>query len=228
MQAKIHSLKVPIRKDSSWIFRIMRECFQTAYDQCALQELIDQLQLDAFMKQNPLEEIDNLEKLVTEVNSPLAFSHIDFNRTNVLVVNGGERVVTVDMEHCAYAPRAYDLATFLSEWDRELFAFHTVGLPTDAVLQQYVQLYISAADQLQPGFASKAENSVEKIVKEVKVFILVKILFIIGVSVQMREAVIEAIPFNEELKMESCNNFFRIYLQVKEQLIEQGVIQQKC
>jgi len=200
LQARIHHLKVPIRQDDGWLLRIIREWIEFAYEKLHVRELVQQFDLDAFKCRDLLEELTDFEQIIGTANSPWAFSHIDFGGSNILVLDG-QKLMTVDLEHCSYAPRAYDMATFLTEWDKELFDFENIGMPDDRVIENYVRLYVGACEQLVPGYVDQPENRVSSIVREVKLFILVNFMFFISLSIKQEESIIEAVPFNPLIKM---------------------------
>ena len=199
--AKIHHLNVPICKDGTWLLRVMREWIEYAYDKCHVRQLVEQFDLDAFKRRDLLEEFTDFEELIRGANSPLVFSHVDFRGSNILVTEPDQKLIAIDMEQCAYAPRAFDIATFLTEWGKELFDFENIGMPDENVIEHYVGLYIEACDQLVPGYAGRKENALEVIVREVKLYILANILFFVSTSIRQEEAIIEALPFNPFIKM---------------------------
>lgn len=198
---------MPIRKDSTWLLRIIREWIEFAYEKLQVRHFVEQFDLDAFKCRDLLEELVDFERYYGEANSPPAFSHIDFRGSNILVEDSSlesqVKLSVVDMEHCAFAPRAFDMATFLTEWGKELFDFENLGMPEDAVIEHYVNLYVEACTQLVPGYADKPENRPELIFREVKFFILVNIMFFIALSIKQEESVIIAVPFNPLIKMVS-------------------------
>ena len=166
-------------------------------------ELAQQYDLDALKARDLLQEYGEFEKLIGTANSPLVFSHIDFRGSNIMVTEPEQKLLTIDMEYCAFAPRAFDMATFLSEWGKELFDYENLAMPEDEVIGQFVALYLEGCDLFVPGYSSKPENGRSVIVREVKLFILANIMFITAMSAKQEEAIIEAVPFNPLMKMVS-------------------------
>ena len=186
---------------------MIREWIEYAYEHCQVQTLVKQLNLEALKRKDLLEELNELEQLILEANCPVVFSHNDFRGSNILIPESPQssQLITVDMEHCAYAPRAFDIATILSEWGKEQFAFDNQQMPPDEVIENFVALYIEGCKKLDPKYSTRPQNNFKTILRETKLFLLLNVMFFIAMSIKQEEVIIKAIPFNPLIKMVSLN-----------------------
>ncbi|KAI9919157.1 hypothetical protein PsorP6_011290 [Peronosclerospora sorghi] len=61
------------------------------------------------------EDIDELEKLLDDVPSPIVLSHNDLQYGNIMKNEAGD-VVLIDFEYTSYNPRGYDVGNHFCEW----------------------------------------------------------------------------------------------------------------
>lgn len=222
--AKIHHLNVPINKKSNLLFDEMRNMIHFAYKECQVEELVNELNLETFKSHDLREEFDYLITLIDSLKSPVVFCHNDFRGSNILVVEPEDKVLTCDLEYCGYGSRAYDLATFLTEWNKtEMFQISS-EIPTDDELTVFLKLYIEQCDILIPGYSSDNNNSLKVHIKETKIMILANFMFFLAVMVKTTESIIPAIKFDAKKKMVSVENMFKMYMAVKQQFIKDGTI----
>src|SRR5699024_5314164 len=135
-------------------------------------------------------------KIVDSHAGPVVFSHSDFRSSNILVSKSGD-IKLVDLEYCYYGYRSTDMCTLLMEWDKENgLDFTDVKLPKDEAIETFVRYYLEECDRIQPGYSVKPENSVARMVKEIKFYFLMHMMLFIGFFLKQKESFVDAIPFD--------------------------------
>ncbi|OTF72615.1 Choline/ethanolamine kinase-like protein, partial [Euroglyphus maynei] len=118
---------------------------------------------------------------------PMVFNHNDFRSTNIMVLKDSEEILFCDFEYCSYGFRGYDFVTFLMEWDKDIFQLDDINLPSDDVIEKFIQLYIEGCDQIDPGYSARAENSCQKIMNDVKIQWLYFLFAFMAISLHQNE-----------------------------------------
>src|SRR5699024_9599873 len=121
-----------------------------------------------------------VKQCLEAVQSPIVFSHNDYIGTNVLVTKPSQKLVLIDFEYSGYFARAYDVAIFYAQWGIEPFDYDNLSLPEDEVLNQFLEHYIKAANRYEPGYSENPENSQKKLLREVKVYMLAYLFYIMA------------------------------------------------
>src|SRR5699024_7602812 len=83
----------------------------------------------------------------------------------------------VDFEHGTYGCRGYDIGVFHLQWGVEPQDYDRFSMPDDSVMINFIRLYIEGCDHICPGYSCKAENSVEAILREAKLYMIVYFFF---------------------------------------------------
>ncbi len=208
--AAFHHLDVPIRKDGlkSWLSQ-NETCLEIAYRDMNAQSLIEELQLPLLMKHDPREEFKKLKTLIKSLNSPTVFCHNDFRGCNFLVNKADQNIVLIDAEYSAYGLRGHDIGGYIVEWGCEPFEIEKHDLPSDDVLNYFVQLYIDSCEKQNPGYAAKPEISLAVIVKEVKVMSLGKYMFFLGIFLKSTKSFVSTVEFDKIENMVSVIGLFK-------------------
>lgn len=201
--ARVHHLKVPIRKTNNWLLDETIKGFNEAYSECDAQTLIDQVGAENLQKFDPRVEYVKMVKYVEDLKSPIVYLHNDFRGSNILVRKIDGKVLFVDLEYSAYGKRASDLASYINEWGFEPFEFEKQGLPEDDVLEMFAKLYIEECNKVVPGYADKPENTVPILVKEIKVMNMALYLFFVAFMMKSKSNLVDAIPFDAKANMVS-------------------------
>lgn len=202
--ARIHSLNVPILKNKYNILEQLMDSIIQTYKQNNVKQIFQELNLETLIQNDLLEECEEFERMMKSEKSPTVFCHNDFRGSNMLVTGdetGEQSIVMCDFEYCSYGPRGYDFASFLTEWGKELFDTEFLDIPSDEVIEHFVKFYIEESELITPGYTDNPKNSLEKIVKEVKLNILFNFMFILCFIVKQKDSVIESVPFNMKFQM---------------------------
>ena len=195
--AKVHSLQVPIRKNLDALTSAMGRHIDEAYEDGRM-ELIEKLNLKAFASVDLREEYPQFVDLLANANIKIVFTHTDFRGSNILVSKKNPtRILLTDLEYSSYAFRGFDLAIFMFDWGKEpLVSLADPRLPDDDVIRAFIRLYIEGAELLAPGYADKEENSVDNILREVKLCALQMFFFSNTLAINRKENLVEKVPFN--------------------------------
>jgi thiamine kinase-like enzyme len=116
-------------------------------------------------------------KAILASNSPIVFSHCDFNRGNILIRensnNNNPEIFLIDFDFSSYNYRGIDIGRYFSSWGHEDPMFGFGEYPTDEQMSVFVCAYINESIKLSGNSYSELEiNSKENIIKEAKLFTL--------------------------------------------------------
>lgn len=198
MLARIHNLKVPLAKERNPVIESICMKIEDVYAAHDVDGLCREHKLNLFLEHDIRKEAQLLAKLAEEVDSPMVFSHNDFRGSNILVTQPGKQVYVCDIEYSRYGPRAMDMATILVEWGRELFDFEVRQLPSDSVIEHFIEAYRREMERLQPGYLKSPKNSVEVIKKEVKIFFMLHRIFLLTFLMAKTEPLIAKMKNTKE------------------------------
>lgn len=191
----------------------MRNMLNLGYENTNVKELVEELDLQQFKERDLAVEFEEFESLITKLNAPIIFCHYDFRGSNCLVISEPkERILVCDLEYSSYGPRGFDIASFLTEWGRELFDFDKFSLPEDSVIENFVKLYIDACNEIVPGYAAKQENQLQTVVNEAKIYFLANFMFFLVFMFKQTESLIPQIPFDPKNKMVKLRLYFLFFV----------------
>lgn len=89
-----------------------------------------------------------------------------------------------------------------TEWGKkEIFDQLDQILPPKEAMEQFAKYYVEAADQLVHGYSAQPENTIEKIVCEIKLFYLVQHMFFMSIMIKQTTSFFPSIPFDPKSKM---------------------------
>ena len=195
--ARVANLRVPIRK-KNWTFREVESSLAEAYGddpQVNIKNFIQELNFETLAKHDLREEFAWLRQNVDTHAGPVVFTHSDFRSSNILVSKSGD-IKLVDLEYCYYGYRSTDMCTLLMEWDKENgLDFTDVKLPKDEAIETFVRYYLEECDRIQSGYSAKPENSVSRMVQEIKFYFLMHLMMIICFFLKQKESFVDALSF---------------------------------
>jgi thiamine kinase-like enzyme len=182
--AKFHSIKMPIPKDNSkkWLKTISEGWFDDNLKQSLangkLFEAIRSQNRDIFLNLDFVAELLWTMEAIFASNSPIVFSHCDFNRGNILIRensnNNNPEIFLIDFDFSTYNYRGIDIGRYFSSWGHENPMFGVGEYPTDEQMSVFVCAYINESIKLLGNSYSELEiNSKENIIKEAKLFTLI-------------------------------------------------------
>ncbi|XP_027203459.2 choline/ethanolamine kinase-like [Dermatophagoides pteronyssinus] len=225
--AQLNSLDIPIAKDKFNLLDIVINYIHDGYHRINVSSSAKELNLTGLLENDFLAEMDWFYSFMEQYDNqcPMVFCHNDFRSSNIMVLKDNEELLICDFEYGAYGFRGYDLATFLIEWDRNLFDFQNINLPSDDVLEKFIRFYLEGWDQIDPGYSTKAENSCQKIMNETKIGYFFCLVVFMGVTLNQKEAVIDNFEYDPKQICIGVNYMFKQYLNVKNSLIKEKIIQ---
>jgi virulence-associated protein VapD len=202
-------MDVPIKKNGNWIFETFDSFYEMAYKKFPINEMIEEFNCETFKKYDLKEEIEWLENCVKEINSPIVFCHNDFRGSNIMVTESNnnnesenEKIILCDFEYSSYCYRGIDLGSIFAEWGRSWNDFMKLHhFPNDSTIMTFIDEYISESVKiLGKEYSTKESNSLEQLLKEVKVFVLVSNMFFVTFVIKSDEG-IESMPFDRKKNM---------------------------
>lgn len=222
--AKIHHLNVPIRKNNNWLLTEMRNMLNAGYANTDVKGLVEELDLKQFKNKDLADEFEEFEVLIKNLKTPIVFCHNDFRGSNILVTEPNQKILLCDLEYSSYGARGFDMAVFLTEWERELFDFDSFTMPETEVIENFVKLYIEECNEIVPGYAEKPENQLTTVVNEAKIFFLANFMFFLVFMFKQTESLIPQIPYDAKNKMKYIDKYYANYLNIKKRLIDDKII----
>ncbi len=182
--AKFHSIKAPIPKDNSkiWLKAVCEDWFDDNMKQSLtngkLFEAIQSQNRVTFLNLDFCAELLWIKKAILASNSPIMFTHCDFNRGNILIRensnNYNPEIFLVDFDFSSFNYRGIDIGRYFSSWGHEDEMFGFGEYPTDEQMSVFICAYINESIKLMGNSYSELEvNSKENIIKEAKLFTLI-------------------------------------------------------
>ena len=160
--ASIHSLDVPIARNSTWILEKYHEWLSFIQKNSIPPQVSDGVRDSTIKIARELlaidfkKEIKFLSKVFDGLRSPVVFSHNDLHQGNILLARPSKRrpildkrVILIDFEYCSYNYRGYDIANHFCEWCFEYdtpeyphFICYEDRFPSRAVQREFIRNYI--------------------------------------------------------------------------------------
>ncbi len=208
--AQVHAMDVPIKKTGNWIFETFDSFYEIAYQKFPINEFIEECNCETLKKYDLKEEIEWLKNCVKETNSPIVFCHNDFRGSNIMVTDPNnnnigdkkDRITFCDFEYSSYGYRGVDFGTIFAEWGRSWNDFMKLHhFPNDSTIMTFIEEYVSESVKiLGKEYSTNELNSLEQLLKEVKVFVLVSNMFFVTFIIKSDEGM-ESIPFDRKKNM---------------------------
>ncbi|KAI0980440.1 hypothetical protein GJ496_007168 [Pomphorhynchus laevis] len=113
--AKFHSFEMPLMKEPKWLFETVQNYLQKVKN-LNFQNDNEKMMYELLFKKVDLnKEFDDLRAILSEVPSPVLFSHNDVQPGNLLLMESGE-IKLIDYEYSGYNYRGFDLGNFFCEF----------------------------------------------------------------------------------------------------------------
>ncbi|XP_054157302.1 choline/ethanolamine kinase-like [Oppia nitens] len=216
--AQIHAMDVPIKKSNNWIFETFDRSYEEANNLFDLKALYDECNCQTLKGHELIDEIQWLKDTITSLDSPIAFTHVDFRGSNIMVTDE-DGIILCDFEYSCYDYRGCDFGTLFAEWGKNFLDFlKPQDFPNDEIFKPFIDIYINEMTRLKGNvFTDDKRNTFEHILKEGKVFALASNMFFIVMTLKQNESVIPDITFdkNQEMKFSEffpnndTNNLFK-------------------
>ena len=194
-------MDVPLRK-KAWFLDELNRSYKEFTSSDITNKLLVEENCEQLLEPEFKVQLDWICREVTQLNSPLVFSHNDLISSNIMVTDkslpNGDRIVICDFEHAGYEHRGIDLGFVLSEWGR-LWA--SIDVPQsfvdDSTIIKLLEVYVNEMVKIfGNSYTDNPINSMKQLVKEVKVFALafkmLMILFYLDTVVTESDVSIDA------------------------------------
>ncbi len=179
--------------------------FELTHQRFNFNQMLDQYNCETLKKYDLKQEIVWLKKCVLNTNSPIVFCHNDFRGSNIMVTesnNNNDKIILCDFEYSSYGFRGVDFGTIFAEWGKswsDLLKPH--HFPDDSLIKPFILTYIEESVKIHgKEYSENKFNSVEQILKEVKVFTLVSNMFNVTIILKFDESLDDR-PFNKKQSM---------------------------
>ena len=204
-------MDVPIKKNTNWIVDFFDSAYEEAFNKFPIKDLINELNLETLKKYDLKEEIQWLKKTLEDIGSPNVFSHIDFRGSNIMIVEPNDQIILCDFEYSSYGYRGFDFGSIAVEWNRhidELFKAENFleKYPNDNQIKTILKPYIEESERIfGKKWSEDRINSMDQLVKEVKLFSMVANMFIVLFAIKNDEKDEKAFPMDKKIMMVSLN-----------------------
>lgn len=192
--AVLHHLSVPIRKQGFWQLRQTEQMLVDAHQVSPLADLIEELALKTFQAYPVIKELKWLKMQIANLDYPLTFLHADLLGTNLLLTEQDSKLLLIDLEYSTYGCRGFDIGVFMYQYGLEPNEYFKFEMPPNEIMKQFIQFYVDECDKKFAGYSKKSINSVEQILHETKLCMLVHFMFWTSFFMYQQENVIKAIP----------------------------------
>ncbi|KAJ6220429.1 hypothetical protein RDWZM_006241 [Blomia tropicalis] len=194
--AKLHSLKLPIRKCFDWKLKQGGEMLEQVFQRDKTKQYFVENKLKNLIKYNIQEEFKLMERIIENLNFPLVLCHNDFLGSNIMITNS--KIFLIDLEFCTYGSRGNDIGLFHTQWGVSPNDFDNFGMPDDLVMEQFIAQYREAFDKIDPGYLNRKENCPKSILRETKICLLYNFLFWTVFFLFENETIIKGLPFDRK------------------------------
>ena len=175
--AKFHALTPPMDKKKNWLLLDFVDDLEHFSDKRIVgqKELFEGYELNALLGRDIKNELQWIAKKVVDFESPIVFCHNDFRMENTLLTEDNELILS-DFDFSHYGYRGYDLAMFFN-------GFHKIvdnkwEFKDESVIKQFIAFYVEQCEQIYgTEYSVNESNSVEHLLNETKLFLIVVQLF---------------------------------------------------
>ncbi|XP_054156776.1 choline/ethanolamine kinase-like [Oppia nitens] len=225
--ARIHAMDVPIKR-SDWIFNDMDHSYRVLFEgDINIREIFEQNNCEYLLKADFKTEIEWLRQLVDKSDSPIVFTHNDFRSSNLMITDTPNEtdcsIVVCDFEYSSFGYRGYDFTAIMREWGRKQLDFSVDDIPQDdSVVRPMIEIYVDECQQIfGEQYTRNPINSVDRIIREIKIFHLVYNLF--GALLTLKLDVKSQSLF-ANMKLQFPEMSFKNYLILKKKIIDMNII----
>ena len=145
-----------------------------------MRQYYEEYNLD-ILKNNDLKvEIDWIRGVIEGVESPVVFVHNDYRSSNLLITEPNDELIVCDYDFSGYCYRGLDFVPLMREWGRYQFETKQIeGLPVeDSDFIPMIEIYVKQMERIKgKSYSQNKINSVDHILKEMKIFHLFRKVF---------------------------------------------------
>ncbi|XP_054157300.1 choline/ethanolamine kinase-like [Oppia nitens] len=224
--ARIHAMDVPISKTTHWMFNYFENYYRDGNETFDMPALINETNSETLQKFDLRLELDWLKNTIVKFDSPVTFTHVDFRGSNIMVTED-DSIVLCDFEYSCYDYRGYDFGTIFIEWGQKFWGDKDDDKPyeftDDSQIVPFLETYILESTKLLGDkFANDPRNNVKRMIREVKLFSMVSMMFIVLFMYRMKESIFNTIEFNKKQQMAMTEKTYKAYQDLKSQFMIQN------
>ena len=183
--ARLHAMDVPLKKGNNWLKTYFETTFEKALKKFPIEDMFKDWNLETLKKCDLKDEIQWFQKTMDGIKSPIVFTHIDFRGSNIMVTEPNDEIILCDFEYSSYGYRGFDFGTIVVEWNRgaeALFKSDNIleKYPNDSQIKTILKPYVEESERIFGRKWSEDKiNSMDQLVKEVKLFSMAANLFVV-------------------------------------------------
>ncbi|KAG6583004.1 Choline/ethanolamine kinase [Phytophthora cinnamomi] len=168
-----HELDIDIERQPTYLSST-RKLLEVARVKCTADKFKGVLDLKQLAK-----DVDELEKILAQVPSPMVLSHNDLQYGNIMKNDAGDAVL-IDFEYTSYNPRGYDLGNHFCEWAYDYHKTVNAHLgdftkyPTEEQQRNFCRAYLAGKDGDENDVS---ESDVEQLRLEANTYALLSHVF---------------------------------------------------
>ncbi|XP_054157301.1 choline/ethanolamine kinase-like [Oppia nitens] len=226
--ARIHAMDVPISKTTHWLFRYFDDNYSEDNEMFDMPALIKETNSETLQKFDLRLELDWLKNTIVKFDSPVTFTHVDFQTSNIMVTEN-DGIVLCDFEYSCYGYRGYDFGSIFIEWGKKFWGDNQNDdkpqeFADDSQIVPFLEWYILESTKLLGDkFAKDPRNNVNRMLREVKLFSMVSTMFGVLFMYNMKESIFNTIEFNKKQQMLMTEKTYKAYQDLKSKFIIQNV-----
>ncbi|XP_054157293.1 choline/ethanolamine kinase-like [Oppia nitens] len=226
--ARIHTMDVPNNRSKNWLFDYFDSYYEKANQLYNIPALIDEYQCETLKQYDIKQELDWLKDMIIKSKSPIVFNHVDFRGSNIMITEN-DGLVLCDFEYSAYGYRGFDFGTIYLEWGTDPLLVYSNGiteLAADTEFEPFIKSYFQEMVGIYGDkFATDPRNTVDAMLKEIKLFSLVAYMFIVIFTLQQTESVVNGNPYDKKYEMkEVTEKIYTTYHTLKRKYIQQNLL----
>ena len=173
-------MNVPIRRTHNWMYDLMVRQFADIFQKHPINDFIKQYDCKTLSEDKLRAEINWVRDAIKGADSPVVFTHSDYRSSNLMVTEPDDELIVCDFDVTQYGYRGQDFVALVREWGRSNFERKPIeGLPLpDSELKPLIEIYVKESHRIHgKSYSENPINSVEHILKEVKIFLMFSQLF---------------------------------------------------
>ena len=177
--AAIHCLEVPIEKDPNWLQDFADIRCKNAFKKFPIEEEILKYNCETLKAHDLKDELNFIKNVIERVNSPVVFTHNDYRSLNLMITEPNDELIVCDFDISCYGYRGNDFVYLIRDWRPRDESYKVMeGIPCeDSVLSPLLHIYLKEMQRIVgKDYFENEINSVEHLIREVKVFSLFQIL----------------------------------------------------
>ena len=189
------------------MYDTLTKAFTEAFEKFPIEEEIQKYNCETLTIKDLKHEMDWMLCAINDVKSPVVFTHNDYRSSNLLITEPNDELIVCDFDVSSYGRRGYDFVALMREFGPKVTGF---GKPVDrfpvedSVLEPLLEIYLKESQRIHgKSYSENPINSVENILKEVKVFYLFQKLWSISHIVSNDQNSEGGHPFNRKMCMVS-------------------------